>query len=116
MCGSIYFADCEMAIAWESLKMTIPAYEMARWEKRGERYELVNRGGELPLWSGKGEPPAVGTEVETSGIVQHRCTITGYDIEQGDGVKWLMALAHRHHDNRRGNLTGAEIHYPEAGA
>jgi hypothetical protein len=96
----------------------VPAHARAVWEKNAEtgHFELMNGDSPLPLWSGKGEPPAIGAEVETSGNVRHKVTITGYTtapLGNGRTGSWLMALAHRHHDNKRGDLAGAEIEYSD---
>lgn len=86
--------------------MTIPAYTVAEWNG----HEVTNKG-ELPLWSGKGTPPAIGSVVETSGRIRHQVKITGYAVEDG----WLMALGYRVAEPAKsGNLAGAEIYYPEA--
>lgn len=82
--------------------MTIPAYETAKWEDG----RVVNKG-ELPLWSGKGEPPAVGEEVTVNDKRGTRVVVTGYEVEAG----WLMVTGTRIGDGMRGNLAGAEILY-----
>jgi hypothetical protein len=70
----------------------------------------TNIGGELPLWSGKGEPPAIGSVVSTrAGNKLLDVTITGYEVIDG----YLMALGYRTHDPKvKGNLAGAEINWP----
>jgi hypothetical protein len=35
--------------------MVIPEYEVPVW---GENYAVLNKGGPLPLWSGKGPVPS----------------------------------------------------------
>ena len=79
--------------------MDIPTYARPIW-KDGK---VLNKGA-LPLWSGKGEVPAVGETVEIQGRQKMTATVTGYSIEGG----WLMLLAIRS-DGRRGNLAGTEI-------
>lgn len=79
----------------------IPAWERAEFDGN----KLLNGGGELPLWSGFIDPPAIGAEVITRDSVGHRCKITGYEIEAG----WLMARGYRLDDGKAGNLAGIEI-------
>ncbi len=84
----------------------IPAWEFASWE--GDK--LTNAAG-VALWSGKGPPPPVGSEIVCSDRKGTRCTITGYVVEG----RWLMAEGFRTLEPQaKGNLAGAEIHYPEA--
>lgn len=85
--------------------MTIPAYQRAVWEDG-----KVTNKGDLPLWSGRGEPPAIGSEVRTFDRFRHRVTITGYQVEGG----WLMATGYRTDEPAvKGNLAGAEIYWGE---
>ena len=70
---------------------------------------VTNKGG-LPLWSGKGEPPAIGSEVTCNDPHGTRVTVTGYRIAGG----WLMVRGYRTAEpDKAGNLAGAEILYPE---
>lgn len=81
----------------------VPPFARPDW---GNGRELVNADSPLPLWSGKGEPPAVGATVRLAGIGGKSAVITGYEI---DGP-WLMALGYRADEpERRGNLAGTEI-------
>lgn len=79
----------------------IPAWERVVWEGNN----VANRGG-LPLWSGKGEPPAIGSIVITNDRIGHRIMVTGYEVVEG----WLMALGYRIDEpTKHGNLAGMEI-------
>lgn len=84
----------------------IPTYERAVWANG----HVINKGA-LPLWSGKGEPPAIGSEVTCDDRHGTRCKITGYKVEHG----WLMATGVRLSDGFEGDLAGAEIRYPVEG-
>lgn len=83
-------------------------------ERDGRRF-LVNieagrvmNKGTTPLWSGKGEPPAIGSTVTCSDRVGTQVTITSYTIEDG----WLLAEGYRTASPiRTGTLAGMEIRY-----
>lgn len=85
--------------------MTIPAYIRPVRDAAGN----VTNKGSLPLWSGKGEPPAIGAVVTCDDRKGTRVKVTGYEIEAG----WLMVVGTRLIDGARGNLAGAEILWPE---
>jgi len=71
--------------------------------------DTVTNKGELPLWSGKGELPAIGADVPVNRFLSAR--VEGYSVEGG----WLMLDAQRS-DGKRGTLAGAEIAWNLVGA
>lgn len=85
----------------DSMSEGIPAFERAQWDGN----KLLNRGA-LPLWSGKGEPPAIGSSVP----VGKGLTVRVYRYEEVEG--WLMIIGERS-DGRWGNLAGTEIVWPK---
>ena len=89
--------------------MTAPAHVRALW-KVGEPLPV----SDLPIWSGRGEPPAVGDVVTCSDRKGTRVTVTGYLVEGTAPTRWLLVEGFRTDEpTRRGNLAGAEILYPE---
>jgi hypothetical protein len=82
-----------------------PAWTRAIWEAGA----VTNRDA-APLWSGRGEPPAVGAVIHCNDRPKTRVTVTGYEIE---GL-WLMVTGYRTDSpTRAGNLSGWEILWPE---
>jgi hypothetical protein len=81
--------------------MVIPEYEVPVW---GENYAVLNKGGPLPLWSGKGPVPAVGDVVPVGRDFSVK--VEGYKVDAG----WLMLVGERN-DGKRGDLAGAEINW-----
>lgn len=77
-------------------------YTVAKWENG----KVANDAG-LPLWSGKGPLPAVGSEVICNDRKGTVCVVLGFQVEG----KWLMVAGHRKGDDpsKVGNLAGAEI-------
>lgn len=69
----------------------------------------VSNYGDVPLWSGAGAPPAIGTEVVCQGRNRERVRVTGYEVASG----WLMVTGVRLRDGVAGNLAGAEILYSD---
>jgi len=67
----------------------------------------INKDCGLPLWSGKGEPPAIGSTVPLGGPNDMTVKVEGYAIQAG----WLMIIGVRS-DGKRGDLAGMEIHWP----
>lgn len=68
--------------------------------------------GNMPVWSGRGLPPAVGSIVRCNDKPRTRVKITGYEVQHG----WLMALGERVDEpGRKGDLAGTEILYPLEG-
>lgn len=75
----------------------IPDHVQAEWDGN----KLLNKGG-LPLWSGLGPVPKVGTNVPVGrGLT---VLVEGYKVDAG----WLMIIGTRS-DGKRGDLAGAEI-------
>lgn len=58
-----------------------------------------------PLWSGKGDVPAVGAYVDIAGPKNQVATVLGYVVDD----YWLMLWCERHGDGFRGDLAGTEI-------
>lgn len=83
--------------------MSIPAWKRPEWNDKGG----ATNKGEVPLWSGKGEPPEIGAVVKCSDRKGTEVRVLGYLVMEG----WLMIDGLRLHDNQRGNLAGAEVHY-----
>lgn len=80
-----------------------PAHTVAIW-KDGR----VTNKGALPLWSGKGEPPAIGSTITCADKAGTQVTVTGYAIDDG----WLMVIGYRTAEPAKtGNLAGIEIRY-----
>jgi hypothetical protein len=80
-----------------------PAYTVAKWEGG----KVVN-DDMMPLWSGKGPLPAVGSEVVCDDRKNTVCVVLGYMLED----KWLMVVGHRKGEpNKIGTLAGAEIRW-----
>lgn len=78
-----------------------PAYTLAKWEDG----KVVN-DDMLPLWSGKGALPPVGSEVVCADRKGTVCIVLGYLLED----KWLMLVAHpAGKPDEVGTLAGAEI-------
>lgn len=81
----------------------IPAYAAPIWIDG----KITNKG-DVPLWSGMGPPPAIGSEVTCNDRHATRITVTGYDVEGG----WLMVSGYRTADPQKvGNLAGMEIRW-----
>lgn len=69
-----------------------------------------NLGGPLPVWGGKGPPPAVGAVITCNDRPRTRCTVTGHAVVEG----FLMVEGYRTDDPKwRGNLAGVEILWPD---
>jgi hypothetical protein len=80
----------------------LPAYVRAIRDSAGR----VTNQGELPLWSGKGEPPPIGAVITCNDRPKTQVVVTAYSVEGG----WLMIHGYRQADpSRSGNLAGAEI-------
>lgn len=78
-----------------------PIYTTAKWENG----EVVN-DDIMPLWSGSGPLPAVGSEVICNDRKGTICVVLGYCLED----KWLMVVGHRKSEpDSIGTLAGAEI-------
>ncbi len=77
-----------------------PPWERAQWDGK----KLLNGGGP-PLWSGKGNPPPIGSTVDVGKGLTVK--VERYSVDAG----WLMILGVRS-DGKRGNLAGAEIVWP----
>jgi hypothetical protein len=78
-----------------------PAWTRATWEAGC----VTNRDAGT-LWSGRGDPPAVGAVIRCNDQPKTRVTVTGYEVKGG----WLMVLGYRTDSPcRAGNLGGAEI-------
>lgn len=94
-----------------SVLIDLPQWQRPLWEGEGNARRVSNKREGVALWSGKGDPPAVGDVVEIAGPRDERMTVSHYEIEAG----WLMIWGRRHSDGFRGNLAGAEIRWPDGG-
>lgn len=65
---------------------TCPDFEYVRREN-GTRGEILN-SSKLPLWSGQGEPPAIGAEVAIKINRLGRCVVVSYFVQD----RWLGLL------------------------
>lgn len=92
--------ELKTPITGKPITTVAPNYARPIW-----REGLLTNKHEAPLWSGKGELPAVGAYVDISGPKNEVATVLGYFIDDG----WLMLWCERHSDGRRGDLAGTEI-------
>jgi len=67
----------------------------------------LNKDCGLPLWSGKGAPPAIGSTIALAGPKDMTATVEGYEVKAG----WLMIIGVRC-DGKRGDLAGIEMRWP----
>lgn len=83
----------------------IPAHNAPIWVDG-----RVTNSGDIPLWSGRGPVPTVGSEVICNDKQGTVVCVTGYIVEHG----WLMVEGYRVNDPTAtiGNLAGAEIRHP----
>lgn len=98
--------DWSDVLAFVATRHGIPAWERPVWTDG-----RVEPGSGLPLWSGKGDPPAIGSIVALAGPGNMTVRVEEYKV---DG-RWLMILGERS-DGKRGDLAGAEIRWPSEGA
>jgi hypothetical protein len=92
----------------EGITSTGIAWKRPTWDG----YTVTNKEPAVALWSGKGEPPEVGSTVRTSGRIKHDVRVTGYKCENG----WLMLTGYRLDGSKDGDLAGAEVDWDATAA